>query len=95
MVLARIQASRASTYCRGILSEKSPLKHLCLLGLGIAAGFTLAGAVYQIVGLIGVVISGAETLGDLHLGWFPIRALVAYRVARVGAGWVYGIGFRR
>ena len=95
MVLTRIQASRESISSWVTLSKKCPLRHLGFFALGIAVGFTLAGAAYQMVGLIGVVISGTETLGDLPLGWFPIRALVAYRVAREGAGWVYGRGFRK
>ena len=95
MVLAKIRASRESLYSRGILSAKSPLKHLCFLALGIAVGVTFAGAAYQMVGLIGVVISGAETVGDLHVGWFPLRALFAIQVARASGGWVYRLRLRQ
>ena len=95
MDLAKIRTSRESFYSRGILSAKSPLKHLCFFALGIAVGFTLAGAAYQLVGLIGVVMSGAETLDDLHVGWFPLRALVAIQVARASGGWVYRLRSRQ
>ena len=55
----------------------------------MAVGVTFAGAAYQMVGLIGLVISGAETVGNLHVGWFPLRALVAIQVAKATGGWVY------
>ena len=67
-------------------------KRLGLFAVGIAVGLGLAAGAYQCVALIGVAVSSAESVGELGIGWFAIRALVAYRVARLGAGWVYGRG---
>ena len=63
--------------------------------VGIIVGLSLASAAYHIVSLIGVVVSSAETVGDLHASWFPIRVLVALGVAKVCGGWVYGLLLRR
>lgn len=71
------------------------VKHLGFFTLGIIAGLGLAVVTYHTVGLVGVIVSSAETVADLHIGWFPIRALVAYRAARLGGGWVYALYSRR
>ena len=71
------------------------LRQLVLYAVAIAVGLGLAAGAYQSVALIGVAISSAESVGELSVGWFPIRALVAYRVARLGAGWVCGLGLKR
>ncbi len=78
-----------------IFPQRFLLKRLGFFTLGIVVGLSLAGVAYQTVALIGVTISGAETVSDLHAGWFPIKALVAYRVARITAGRVYELGFRK
>ena len=75
--------------------ETISLKRLSLFTIGIVVGLGLAAAAYQAVALLGVAVTGAETVGELHIGWFLVRALVAYRVARVGAGRVYGLGLRK
>jgi len=69
------------------------LKRLGFFTLGIVVGLSLAGVAYQTMALIGVTVSGAETVSDLPVGWFPIRALVAYRVAGMTGGWVYKLSF--
>ena len=74
--------------------ETIPLKRLGLFAAGIGVGLGLAAGAYQSVALIAVAISSAESVGELSIGWFPIRALVAYRVARLGAGWVYRLGLK-
>ena len=71
------------------------LKRLGLFAMGIGVGLGLAAGAYQSVALIGVAISSAESVGELSVGWFPIRVLVAYRVAGLGAGWVYRLGLKR
>ena len=70
------------------------LKRLGLFAVGIGVGLGLAAGSYQSVAMIGVAISSAESVGELGVGWYPIRLLVAYRVARLGAGWVYRLGWK-
>ena len=70
------------------------LRQLVLYAVAIAVGLGLAAGAYQSVALIGVAISSAESVGELGVGWYPIRLLVAYRVARLGAGWVYRLGWK-
>ena len=71
------------------------LKRLGLFAVGIGVGLGLAVGAYQSVALIGVALSSAESVGELRVGWFPIRVLVAYGVARLGAGGVYRLGLKR
>lgn len=68
----------------------SRMKRFGHSAIGIVVGLGLAGVAYYMVSFIGVAVSGAETVGELPIGWFPIRALVAFRVASVSGGWVYG-----
>ena len=73
----------------------SSLKRCGHSAVGIIVGLSLAGAAYYGVALFGVAISGAETVGDLHIGWLPIRTLVALRVGTVSGGWVHGLVSRK
>ena len=74
---------------------KDYFKHLGFCAVSIVVGLGLAGIAYQIVSLIGVAVSDAETVGDLNLGWFPIRMLVAASVAKVIGGWLYRLRLRK
>lgn len=69
----------------------SQLKRVGYCAVGIIVGLILAGVAYHIVSLIGIAMSGAETVQELHVGWFPIRVMIAFRVASLSGAWVYGL----
>ena len=73
----------------------SGFKQFGYFSLGIIVGLGLAGVAYPIVSLIGVAVSGAETLGDLHVGWFPVKAWVSFRVATTSGSWVNQLSLLR
>ena len=72
-------------------SGVSRLKRFGYCAVGIIVGLTLAGVGYYLTSLVGVAVSGAETVEELHEGWVPIRVLVALRVAMFSGSWVYGL----
>ena len=51
-------------------------------------GLGLAGVSYHAVSLIGVAVSSAKTVEELHAVWHFLGLLVALRIAPVGGGWV-------
>ena len=69
----------------------SDLKRFGYGAIGLMVGLGSAVAAYQAVGLLGVTVSDANDLGDLHLAWFPIRAFAVIGVARFSASWVSGL----
>ena len=71
------------------------LKRFGLFAAPIIAGLSMAGIAYQLVALIAVQVTSAETVGDLHTGWFLIRAMVAYRAAKLSGRWVHGVFSRK
>lgn len=70
-------------------------KRFAFCAMSIVVGLGMAGVAYQTVSLFGVAVSGAETVDDLNVGWFPIRMLVAISVARVSGGWLYRLRLQR
>jgi lipopolysaccharide export LptBFGC system permease protein LptF len=50
-----------------------------------------AAAAYQLLGIVGVAVSGADDIGNLHAGWFPLRFFAAISAARISAGWVFAL----
>ena len=87
----RPRVSRGLDAC----TQMSRLKHYGYCAVGIIVGLSLAGVAYHIVSLVGIAISGAETVQELHVGWFPIRVLVALRVASLSGARVYGLCSRK
>ena len=69
----------------------SDLKRIGYGAIGLIVGLGSAIAAYQAVGLLGVTLSDAKELGDLHVAWFPLRAFAAIGVARFSASWVPGL----
>ena len=63
--------------------------------IGIIVGLSSAGVAYQVVPLIGVLVSSAETVDDLQVAWFPVRIWAALIVARLSSGWTYELLLRR
>ena len=59
--------------------------------IGLILGLGSAVAAYQAVGLLGVTLSDANEMGDLHVAWFPLRAFDAICAARFSASWVPGL----
>ena len=75
--------------------SKVSFKRFGFCAAGILVGLGLASIAYQVVSLIAVAVSSAETVGDLHVGWFLIRMLVAVSVAKVSGGWLCGLRLRK
>ena len=69
----------------------SDLKRFGYGAIGLMVGLGSAVAAYQAVGLLGVTVSDANDLGDLHVAWFLLRAFAAIGVARFSASWVPGL----
>ena len=69
----------------------SDLKRFGYGAIGLMVGLGSAVAAYQAVGLLGVTVSDANDLGDLHVAWFPIRAFAVIGVARFSDSWVSGL----
>ncbi len=63
--------------------------------VGILVGLISAGVTYQIVPLIGVAISSAETVDDLPGAWFLVRIWPALIVAKLSGGWTCHLLLRR
>ena len=51
----------------------SDLKRFGYGAIGLMVGLDSAVASYQAVGLLGVTVSDANDLGDLHVAWFPLE----------------------
>ena len=69
----------------------SDLKRFGYGAIGLMVDLGSAVAAYQAVGLLGVTVSDANDLGDLHVAWFPLRAFAAIGVARFSASWAPGL----
>ena len=69
----------------------SDLKRFGYGAIGLMVGLGSAVAAYQAVGLLGVTVSDAHDLGDLHVDWFPLRAFAVIGVARFSASWAPGL----
>jgi hypothetical protein len=66
----------------------SDLKRFGYGAVGLIIGLGSAVAAYQAAGLLGVAVSDATELGDLHVAWFPFRAFAAISAARFSASWM-------
>lgn len=86
--------NRISTHGLELL-ERTRLIRLGYFALGISAGLGLGSVSFYLVPLIGVAVSSAETVDELHGIWFPVRVLFALRVAPVSGGWIYGMLVRK
>ena len=75
--------------------EVSELTSFGNCAVGIIVGLSSAGVAFHVVSIIGIAISSADTVGELHIGWFPIRVLVALRMATASSGWAYGMLSRK
>ena len=69
----------------------SDMKRFGYGAIGLILGLGSAVAAYQAVGLLGVTLSDANEIGDLHVAWLPLRAFAAISAARFSAGWVPGL----
>ena len=69
----------------------SDLKRFGYGAIGLMVGLGSAVAAYQAVGLLGVTVSDANDLGDLHVAWSLLRAFAAIAVVRFSASWVPGL----
>ncbi len=53
---------------------------------GIIFGLAAAGLAYHFLGVVGVAVSNADNIRDLHVAWFPLRAIAAISAARFTTG---------
>jgi len=67
------------------------LKRLGYRGAAAAVVLGSAAATFQLLGMVGVAVSGADDIGNLHLAWFPLRAFAAISAARISTGWVFAL----
>ena len=67
------------------------LKRFGYRAIGITIGLVAAGLAYQLLGVVGVAVSNADTVRELHLGWFPLRAFAAITAARLSTGCVFSL----
>ena len=62
------------------------LKRFGYRATGIMIGLSAAGLAYHFLGVVGVALSDADTIRELHMGWFPLRIFAAVNAARISAG---------
>lgn len=67
------------------------LKRLGYRATGVAIGLGAAGLAYHLLGVVGVAVSNADTIRELHVGWFPFRLFAAINAARFGSGCVFSL----
>ena len=68
----------------------SDLKRFGYGAIGLMVGLGSAVAAHQSVGLLGVTVSDANDLGDLHVAVFP-WSLRRYRRCAIQCSWVPGL----
>ena len=67
------------------------LKRFGYRATGIMIGLCAAGLAYHFVAVAGVAISDADTIRELHMGWFPLRLFAAVSAARFSVGCVFSL----
>jgi len=67
------------------------LKQFGYRATGIMIGLSAAGLAYHFLGVVGVALSNADTIRELHVGWFPLRAFAAINAARFSVGCVFSV----
>ena len=67
------------------------LKQLGYRATGIMIGLGAAGLAYHLMGVVGVALSNADTIRELHVAWFPLRAFAAINAARFSVGCVFSL----
>lgn len=72
-----------------------PLKRFRCSAIGIIVGLGSAVIAYHVVPLVGVVVSGAETVDALQVAWFPARIWAAIIVARLSGSWAHELLLQR
>ena len=54
-------------------------------------GLSAAGLAYYFMAVLGVAVSTADTISELHIGWFPLRLFAAVSAARFSVGCVFSV----
>gem|GEM_PF-2026622 len=55
----------------------------------IMIGLSAAALAYYFVAVLGVAVSNADTISELHIGWFPLMLFAAVNAARFSVGCVF------